>query len=139
MQDDKDDWKEAAATMATIYEQAHVTIAATWASNSDSGLFASDREWYKARKLRDFELYVRECGPRFANSWTAFPLLTRAWVYQERFLSTRMVHFCKDQVSYQYSFPLKIYHKWLAEQHWGLLEAYRHVSLEWGNNLVFGK
>ena len=109
MQDDKDDWEEAAATMGKIYEEAHLTIAATWASNSDSGLFASDRERYKARKLKDLELYVQERLDRFATSSKAYPLLTRAWVYQERFLSTRMVHFGKDQVSYQHPLPSEIY------------------------------
>jgi len=103
MQDNKDDWEEAAATMATIYEQAHLTIAATAASNSRSGLFALDRERFKAQKLRNCELYVREKPDRFPLPKfpsKGFPLLTRAWVYQERLLSPRMVHFGKDQVSY---------------------------------------
>jgi hypothetical protein len=112
MQDDKDDWKEAAATMAMTYEQAHLTIAATWASDSDCGLFASDREPYKARKLQDHELYIHTDGPVFpppaAVGWTEFPLLSRAWVYQERLLSSRMVHFGKDQVSHRRSLLLEI-------------------------------
>lgn len=89
--------------MANIYEQAHLTIAATWAANSDFGLFASDRERYKSRKLKDSELYVREKPDRLPLSnfrAKAFPLLTRAWVYQERLLSSRTVHFGKDQVSF---------------------------------------
>jgi len=89
--------------MANIYEQAHLTIAATWAANSDFGLFASDRERYKSRKLKDCELYVREkhdSDPRHATYSLDLPLITRAWVYQERRLSPRMVYFCKDQVSH---------------------------------------
>jgi hypothetical protein len=103
MQDDQDDWKEAAATMATIYEQSHLTIAATWASNSDCGLFAPDRERYKARKLNSHELYIQGSAPSFPlpyDNRPDFPLLCRAWVYQERLLSSRMVHFAKDQVSH---------------------------------------
>jgi hypothetical protein len=104
MQDDDDDWKEAAATMAIIYEQANLTIAATWADNSDCGLFASDRERYQARRLKDYELYVQETSFSFpipgSPNTKDFPLLSRAWVYQERLLSPRMVHFAKDQVSY---------------------------------------
>jgi hypothetical protein len=112
MQDDDDDWKEAAATMAIIYERANLTIAATWAENSDCGLFASDQERYKARKLEDHELYIQERGslfppPHSTNSYN-FPLLNRAWVYQERLLSSRMVHFGKDQVSPQRSLLLKM-------------------------------
>ena len=115
MQDDKDDWEEAAATMANIYQQARLTIAATFARNSDFGLFAPDRKRYKARKLRDCELYVWEERTEFPRPYIQnnpdefpestptfrdFPLLTRAWVYQERMLSPRMVHFCRDQVSH---------------------------------------
>ncbi|KAG9195889.1 hypothetical protein G6011_01010 [Alternaria panax] len=105
MQDDNDDWKEAAATMATIYEQAHLTIAAIWAGNSDRGLFASDRERYKAKRLKDHELYILECSDDFplpdSTKRYGFPLLRRAWAYQERVLSSRMVHFGKDQVGHQ--------------------------------------
>jgi hypothetical protein len=112
MQDDEDDWKEAAATMAIIYERADLTIAATWASNSDCGLFASDRERYKARKLKAHELYIWEICQLFPPpdepGYSEFPLLSRAWVYQERLLSSRMVHFGKDQVSHQRSLLLKI-------------------------------
>jgi hypothetical protein len=112
MQDDEDDWKEAAATMAMIYERAHLTIAATWASNSDCGLFAPDGERYKARKLMAHELYILEAReffpPATQTHSTQFPLLSRAWVYQERLLSSRMVHFGKDQVGHQCSLLLKI-------------------------------
>jgi hypothetical protein len=113
MQDDEDDWKEAAATMAIIYERANLTIAGTWAENSDCGLFVLERERYKARKLKDHELYIQEsCAPfphpSHGMKLDDFPLLNRAWVYQERLLSSRMVHFGKDQVSPQRSLLLKI-------------------------------
>ncbi|CAI9634685.1 unnamed protein product [Alternaria burnsii] len=105
MQDDEDDWKEAAATMAIIYERAHLTIAATWASNSDCGLFASDRKRYRARKLTAHELYIQKIRgffpPPDEPGYPEFPLLSRAWVYQERLLSSRMVHFSKDQIYWQ--------------------------------------
>jgi len=102
MQDDKDDWKEAAAAMANIYEQAHFTIAATWTRDSNSGLFAPDQERYRVKRLRDSGLYVRGVASDFPHDFAEskdFPLLTRAWVYQERLLSSRMIHFTRDQVS----------------------------------------
>ncbi|KAB2100496.1 hypothetical protein AG0111_0g11492 [Alternaria gaisen] len=76
MQDDDDDWKEAAATMAIIYERANLTIAATWAENSDCGLFALDQVQYKARKLEGHELYIQERRASFPppHSTVSYPL-----------------------------------------------------------------
>jgi hypothetical protein len=36
-QDDTGDWKEAAAAIADIYENAFITIAATWSEDSNGG------------------------------------------------------------------------------------------------------
>lgn len=142
MQDDKEDWKEAAATMGDIYAQAHLTIAATWASNSDSGLFAPDPERYKARKLQNYELYVREKPGKFpflvhARASKSFALLTRAWVYQERFLSPRMVHFCRDQVSYQYSYHLWVHGLLARETALGSIEGLSAREFRDGSALLF--
>jgi len=98
-QDDVDDWAEAAATMGDIYERSWITIAATGSGSSKQGIFSAISDRYKARALQDHSFHVRECLPEFA--WGAdsihehdrWPLLRRAWVYQERQLSPRMVHF----------------------------------------------
>jgi hypothetical protein len=41
LQDDKKDWKQAAATMADTYQNAYLTIAASHSRDSNGGLFAS--------------------------------------------------------------------------------------------------
>jgi hypothetical protein len=104
-QDSQEDWKEAAATMAGIYEHAYLTIAATFAQDSNGGLFSSARP-LTTRLDKHPHLYIRECLPPFpGGSYTRdlapWPLLTRAWVYQERRLSPRTVHFCKHQVYWE--------------------------------------
>jgi hypothetical protein len=100
-QDDEEEWREAAATMASIYERGYLTIAATWSNSSSHGLFAPNQHLFQARKLQSCECYVRKRAPEFPVPWNpepSWPLLNRAWVYQERLLSPRMVHFGEDQV-----------------------------------------
>jgi hypothetical protein len=104
-QDSQEDWKEAAATMAGIYEHAYITIAATFAPDSNGGLFSSVRP-LATRLDKHPHLYIRECLPTFPDDFytrdlKSWPLLTRAWVYQERRLSPRTVHFCKHQVYWE--------------------------------------
>ncbi|KAF1351493.1 HET-domain-containing protein, partial [Lizonia empirigonia] len=76
LQDNEDDWKRAAASMADIYAGATITIAATWSDDSDGGSRYTERD----------------------KSW---PLLDRAWVYQERKLSARVVHLAKEQLYWE--------------------------------------
>ncbi|CAN9292457.1 unnamed protein product [Alternaria alternata] len=112
LQDSQEDWKEAAATMANIYEHAYMTIAATSAQDSNGGLFSSARPLV-TRLDKHPHLYIREYPRTFPMHSHAFPnysytedlkpwpLLTRAWVYQERRLSTRTVHFGEHQVYWE--------------------------------------
>jgi hypothetical protein len=112
LQDSQEDWKEAAATMADIYEHAYMTIAATSAQDSNGGLFSSARP-LTTHLDKHPHLYIREYLRTFPNYSHAFPnysytkdlkqwpLLTRAWVYQERRLSTRTVHFGEHQVYWE--------------------------------------
>jgi hypothetical protein len=105
LQDSQEDWKEAAATMAGIYEHAYMTIAATSAQDSNGGLFSSVRP-LTTRLDNHPHLYIREWLPPFPGGFyignpRPWPLLNRAWVYQERRLSPRTVHFCKHQVYWE--------------------------------------
>ncbi|KAH7389382.1 heterokaryon incompatibility protein-domain-containing protein [Phaeosphaeria sp. MPI-PUGE-AT-0046c] len=109
IQQDKDDWQEAAATMASIYENAFVTIAATRSRDSEDGLFSTLQGFDQATRLKQSELYAckRRIGdfPQTSYSLLAedgpWPLLRRAWVFQERLLSTRIIHFTNYQVIWE--------------------------------------
>jgi hypothetical protein len=99
--------------MADIYENAHLTIAATWSTDSNTGLLSSTPNKYKAHKLERSRLHVRKPPPRFPttafqlrfqedSNWpNAWPLLQRAWVYQERRLSPRIVHYGEHQIRWE--------------------------------------
>ncbi|KAH6629280.1 heterokaryon incompatibility protein-domain-containing protein [Boeremia exigua] len=112
IQGDEEDWHTAAASMADIYAGATVTLAATWSDSSDRGCFSQMQDKYKPKPLQEPGLYVRPVAPVFphisqgysarnySNLWP-WPLLTRAWVFQERRLSARMVHFGKEQLYWE--------------------------------------
>jgi hypothetical protein len=99
--------------MADVYENAHLTIAATWSTDSNTGLFPSTPNQYQAHKLERSRLHVRKPPPRFPinmeeqvfwqqNGWgKAWPLLQRAWVYQERRLSPRILHYGEHQIRWE--------------------------------------
>ncbi|KAF2621208.1 HET-domain-containing protein [Macroventuria anomochaeta] len=109
IQQDKDDWKEAAATMASIYENAFVTIAATRSSDSEGGCFSRLQGFSQATRLESSGLYAckrrPDDFPRASYSLLSekglWPLLCRAWVFQERLLSTRVIHFTDYQVVWE--------------------------------------
>ena len=93
--------------MASIYENSHVTIAATFARNSNDGLFSNRARAVHAKRLKYHpHLHVMESvqlfpqGPHIKEK-DEWPLLTRAWVYQERRLSPRIIHYGKNQVYWQ--------------------------------------
>ena len=92
--------------MADVYENASITIAATCSSDSDQGCFSRTQDSMKARPLLDTGLFVRVVKPRFPlTQYDTFngpwPLLERAWVYQERKLSPRVAHLAKEQLYWE--------------------------------------
>ncbi|KAK7185327.1 hypothetical protein PSPO01_08443 [Paraphaeosphaeria sporulosa] len=120
IQDSKEDWFEQSGKMAGIYEHAAVTLAATVADGGRAGCFVEpspslrgcvtdgktkivvDGNEEKIRQLvaRASDdspiVYVRQDTEHDSpGHWASdrLPLLKRGWVYQERLLSPRIVHF----------------------------------------------
>ncbi|ELR04906.1 hypothetical protein VC83_02788 [Pseudogymnoascus destructans] len=117
MQDSVSDWREQAAKMGSIYMYGLCNLAATAASDSTGGLFF-DRNVAAIHHLR-----VR-CNWTFLGPIGRYPhtsgglfrvddflllnkmvehteLNTRAWVFQERLLSPRIVHFAQNQLVWE--------------------------------------
>ncbi|KAH6644484.1 heterokaryon incompatibility protein-domain-containing protein [Boeremia exigua] len=109
LQDSSEDWAEAAATMGNIYENAFITIAATASLDSNDGLFSDPNSPFRSRKLEHSTLHVAQYRQQdrytqngvIRNNFGNWPLLDRAWVYQERSLSTRFVHFTTTQLMWE--------------------------------------
>lgn len=89
--------------MADIYRSSYITIAATVAQNNESRLFWPNDMSHKRVFQIELQglprtLLVRRVMQHWERVWTSnsesrFPLLTRAWVFQERLLAPRVAHF----------------------------------------------
>ena len=99
VQDSDEDWREQSAKMADIYANASITIAASASENATRGLFRVTDPKYLGGPLPGHTgVYVRLETEAGEETW---PLLRRAWVFQELVLSPRLVHFGTNEVVWQ--------------------------------------
>ncbi len=110
VQDDDKDWDEQSSKMASIYTNAVLTLAATSSKGPAEGCFSRIPFDNIARTviMEDMEGNERQVAVR--RRWfhlqrnepsQGFPLLRRAWVYQERLLSTRMLYCIQQEVVWE--------------------------------------
>ncbi|KAH6606461.1 hypothetical protein Trco_005614 [Trichoderma cornu-damae] len=114
IQDSSEDWKDQAAQMCEIYSRAYVTLAAAWSSDSDMGLFRRSASFQVQPTMRvgaQAPSYIVRRVPEH-TTWDVagvlqmtpeLPLLSRAWVYQERLLSPRIVYFTRYELAFECS------------------------------------
>ncbi|CZR68030.1 uncharacterized protein PAC_17929 [Phialocephala subalpina] len=107
VQDDNEDWEREAASMAQVYSQSLVTLAASAASDGSQGFFRTNFEYpmievsYPSGSSRAVHtIFVGDPFNRF-QSLTNEPLNTRAWTLQERVLSPRVLHYARDQLHWE--------------------------------------
>jgi hypothetical protein len=113
VQDDDTDWHRECATMAAVYSNCVVTLAAPFASDCHAGFsrglhpIPAERwcdipvHWPGATipdQLRVIHPYDRFCG---RVDWDESPLAKRAWVLQEHLLSPRWLYFGKDSLYFE--------------------------------------
>jgi hypothetical protein len=114
VQDDPADWEAEAAKMADIYESAYITIAATRSADHDAGLFSRMKPQFTAHAITlqpegeaESTLYFRQIMPHLVDmihspeQAAEFPLLSRGWVFQERLLSRRILHFNNEELAWE--------------------------------------
>ena len=110
--DDQSDWLKEALKMHKVYENAFCNLSATGAADSSQGLFFDRRpEQSQPAKvnltLRLFDpsasargyLMVEETASH--RQLESTPLQGRGWVFQERLLARRNLHFCCDQLIWE--------------------------------------
>ena len=123
LQDSKEDWAQEASKMASIYENAYLTLAFSGAQNSQQPILSErlpvpsvrlggklshihlrseedknlKRSW-KSHKLPFFSRYHRHF--HYATQDFA-PLGHRAWAYQESLLSPRVLYFTSCQLAWK--------------------------------------
>lgn len=113
MQDDPEDWQDQSAKMADIYQNSYINLAATASDCGSSGCFPKTPRAYKERYLEtlntrggSYQILVRHLISHWAVPPTLLsksesPLLSRGWVFQERVLSPRVLHFCKQELVWE--------------------------------------
>lgn len=104
LQDSIDDWAQNAAEVGSIYENALLTIAATKSKEGCEGCYTTTDLQYHALSVPGCDnICIRKKPPSYpvhelTLDQSCFPLLDRAWVYQEMHLSVRILHFCSQEV-----------------------------------------
>ena len=128
LQDDRLDWEQQSAKMASIYAGSYLNIAATRAPSSTNGFFSS--RWAevdvnmscRAFPVQSFEIVGKfeeqeyrvrvrlsldrghgdfKVGIGTQTYRRRAPLFSRAWVFQERCLAPRTLHFHADELIWE--------------------------------------
>ncbi|PQE19166.1 hypothetical protein CJF30_00007527 [Rutstroemia sp. NJR-2017a BBW] len=111
MQDSTHDWLQESPTMGLVYANAICTISATASKDSTGGCFFPKNPLLNdciLRKSENYSLVVRSpigdnigLTELFERKVEHAPLSQRAWTFQERSLSTRVLHFCDGFVLFE--------------------------------------
>ena len=106
LQDSRDDWEREAPLMRDVYRNAFLNLSAEASKDARGGCIKNGHP----AGVTPFKLHMRSLG----NTWWVSvderslfewmqddPLSKRAWVYQERHLSRRVLHFTGNEVFWE--------------------------------------
>lgn len=106
LQDDGEDWNREAAKMADIFHGAYLTISASSANNCHAGCLgellphpAVQFDLPSGAKIFLHADFLREAY--HSVTLEGFPIHKRGWIFQEIFLSRRVVHITNEQIYWQ--------------------------------------
>ncbi|WYZ39916.1 hypothetical protein EsH8_IV_000257 [Colletotrichum jinshuiense] len=98
IQDSAEDWESEAAKMASVYNDALLTVSALDSQCSTAG-FLQPRRYKSAVISRDFA--IQSTLLDFTDAIENCILNTRGWCMQERLLSPLLLHFGQDQMFWE--------------------------------------
>lgn len=106
---DRSDWEIESQSMDKVYSNAYINVSATLSENGSESLFERRAESASSFLPSELELdvdgqtekyYVFD-GDLWKDEIANAPLNQRAWVFQERFLARRVLHFGKHQMGWE--------------------------------------
>jgi hypothetical protein len=104
IQDRTEDWESESKTMATVYNRALFTLARQCDSTTSLRCIPDDNHLVSDPSISP-PIYAR---PAFTHLWDLrienserFQLAKRGWVYQERLLSPRTIHFSNKEILWE--------------------------------------
>ncbi|KAK5322659.1 hypothetical protein LTS13_008303 [Exophiala xenobiotica] len=107
-QDDYNDWALEASRVGRIYENARIVIAATRSRTGDGGCFSTRSPSYEISEAAPTgRFYVRkeishlDMDDQPLENYKTMPLFARAWVFQERLLATRVIHYTEHEIMWE--------------------------------------
>jgi hypothetical protein len=122
MQDNNADWQRESAKMASIYQSAYITLAVSRSSGADGSCFSRMCPEFRAHEVyqvpwngqgQQIKIYARKKLPHYLRGChqmdddkyrtTEFPLMSRAWAYQELLLSPRVLYFGEHELVWECS------------------------------------
>jgi len=104
IQDSLEDWAKEANRMAGIYSNAYLTLAASKATGPEDGCFSVTPRQYLSKEFEVIGLENKRVSTVYVRkpiNHTVWPLLKRGWVFQERFLSKRVLHFTGEEIVWE--------------------------------------
>lgn len=88
--------------MASICANSFITVAAARSADADGGLYST---WQHVEHYDILNDRLRRCSitihSPMNHNLEALPLSSRAWAFQERLLSPRVVHFGEDEMYWE--------------------------------------
>lgn len=102
IQDSQKDWLKESALMSSVYGGSAITIAATGAEDGTQGCFPKlpgfiGKVRFKSRKAEQCDIAQKTS----LDSVVMSPLVNRAWAFQERLLSPRLLHFSVTELFWE--------------------------------------
>jgi hypothetical protein len=147
IQDDEKDWEFESAKMADVYMCSQLNLAATHSSNGKGGCFAERWSLDTLSQIElnvgedsviepddneegNYKIFVRNAlhvahhhftrTMDYANTMEhASPLLSRGWVFQERLLSLRTLHFHAEELIWECTSGISCECSRLEDYQWG--------------------